>query len=120
MQGTRIWDYTHGIPNACEPTPIINAYIELNLQTLESAGLLEPIKAAQGHGYGACARPPGVDVTFTVQSQLNSEALTDAQSSKHQMDIVVQQVTLLLIWKCVAFTFCERLMWCRRGLCCCG
>lgn len=94
LQGSRIWDYMHGIPSACEPAPIINAYIELNLQTLESAGLLEPNKAAQENSYGASARPSGVNVTITLQSQLKSAALEDAQCSRQQqqIDTSLQQV----------------------------
>ena len=39
-QGQNIRGYMDAIPHNCEPAPIIHAYVDLNLQTLASAGLI--------------------------------------------------------------------------------
>lgn len=39
-QGQNIREYMDAIPHNCEPAPIIHAYVDLNLQTLASAGLI--------------------------------------------------------------------------------
>lgn len=39
-QGQHIREYMDAIPHECEPAPIIHAYVDLNLQTLASAGLI--------------------------------------------------------------------------------
>lgn len=39
-QGQNIREYMDAIPHDCEPAPIIHAYVDLNLQTLASAGLI--------------------------------------------------------------------------------
>ena len=40
LQGTEIKQHMAGIPHNHEPAPIIHAYVDLNLQTLHSAGLI--------------------------------------------------------------------------------
>ncbi|KAK9814323.1 hypothetical protein WJX72_004049 [[Myrmecia] bisecta] len=42
LKGHDIRRYMAAIPSATEPAPIIQAYVDLNLQTLQSAGLISP------------------------------------------------------------------------------
>lgn len=109
VQGSRIRDYMNDIPSNCEPAPIIHAYIDLNLQTLESAGLIEPIPVAErtkSEGSEPVAvRPAGVDVTISLVSHSKSKALSDETSSQLALEreLAVQQVlvppdTILPVW----------------------
>lgn len=69
LQGTRIRDYMGGIPSDCEPVPIIHAYVDLNLQTLESAGLIVSRTSSTGSNVQIAAYPPiSGGVTATISS----------------------------------------------------
>lgn len=53
-QGAGIRQYMGAIPADCEPAPIIHAYVDLNVQTLASAGLIAaPARAPDSHADGA-------------------------------------------------------------------
>ena len=53
VQGAGIRQHMGAIPADCEPAPIIHAYVDLNVQTLASAGLIAaPARAANGHASG--------------------------------------------------------------------
>jgi hypothetical protein len=69
VQGPRICDYMGAIPSNCEPVPIIHAYVDLNLQTLESAGLIVSRTSSTGSNVQLAAYPPtstGVTATISI------------------------------------------------------
>lgn len=74
LRGTAIKGHLSMVPIDMEPQPIILAYIELNLQTLAAARMLNPAGAASHSNWGdSTANGPNPAATHSVDAQLKQE-----------------------------------------------
>ena len=80
MQGTEIKQHMAGIPHNHEPAPIIHAYVDLNLQTLHSAGVISGPPPSQ-------VRPQCSELCTNPQAQAGSVRLYPAASGACLRDL---------------------------------
>lgn len=74
LRGTAIKGHLSMVPIDMEPQPIILAYIELNLQTLAAARMLNPAGAVSHSNWGdSTANGPNPAATHSVDAQLKQE-----------------------------------------------
>lgn len=74
LRGTAIKGHLSMVPIDMEPQPIILAYIELNLQTLAAARMLNPAGAVGHSNWGdSTANGPNPAATHSVDAQLKQE-----------------------------------------------
>jgi len=74
LRGTAIKGHLSMVPIDMEPQPIILAYIELNLQTLAAARMLNPSGAVGHSNWGdSTANGPNPPVTHSADAQLKQE-----------------------------------------------